>query len=266
MVKDAPARHRARGQGAGRLGDRHRRHRQVAACPWELLKYVDGLSETVWWHHGRCPSYGDGITFWALGEMVRMRAGIAETDSPGVSRSKLAASVASTSLTRTSGAGSSLGWPSCSASRIVRPVAARSSSPPGATFFERISDAGTVVMVFEDLQWADTGLLDFIESLLEWSRNRPIFIVTLARPELADRRPAWGAGHQEPSCRCTSSRCPTPTMTELVRGLVPGADVAHSRRIVERAEGMPLYAVEVIRMLADCGVLRAGEDAYELVG
>ncbi len=61
---------------------------------WELLKYVDGLSETIWWHHGRCPSYGDGITFWALGEMVRMRAGIAETDAPGVSRAKLAASVA----------------------------------------------------------------------------------------------------------------------------------------------------------------------------
>ncbi len=61
---------------------------------WELLKYVDGLAETIWWHHGRCPSYGEGITFWALGEMVRMRAGIAETDPPGVSRSKLAASVA----------------------------------------------------------------------------------------------------------------------------------------------------------------------------
>ena len=53
---------------------------------WELLKYVDGLTETIWWHQGRCPAYGDGITFWALGEMVRMRAGIAETDAPGVSR------------------------------------------------------------------------------------------------------------------------------------------------------------------------------------
>src|SRR5206468_12237490 len=61
---------------------------------WELQKYVDGLTKTIWWHRGRCPSYGEGITFWALGEMVRMRAGIAETEAPGVSRQKLSASVA----------------------------------------------------------------------------------------------------------------------------------------------------------------------------
>ena len=232
---------------------------------WELQKYVDGLYETIWWHHGRCPSYGDGITFWALGEMVRMRAGIAETDSPGVSRSKLSASVAQH-------------IPDEDERRWLEPRLAfllgLDDRPTGGgeeifaawrTFFERISDAGSVVMVFEDLQWADTGLLEFIESLLEWSRNHPIFIVTLSRPELAERRPAWGAGtrnlmslHLEPLADST--------MTELVRGLVPGADTASITRIVERAEGMPLYAVEMIRMLADRGVLRAGEDAYELVG
>jgi class 3 adenylate cyclase/tetratricopeptide (TPR) repeat protein len=232
---------------------------------WELLKYVDGLSETIWWHQGRCPSYGDGITFWALGEMVRMRAGIAETDPPGISRAKLAASVGAH-------------VPDEDERRWLEPRLAfllgLADRPSGGgdelfaawrAFFERISDAGTVVMVFEDLQWADTGLLDFIESLLEWSRNRPIFVVTLARPELADRRPTWGAGtrnlmslHLEP--------LPDPTMAELVRGLVPSADDAAIARIVERAEGMPLYAVETIRMLADRGVLRAGKDAYELVG
>lgn len=231
---------------------------------WELLKYVDGLAETIWWHHGRCPSYGDGITFWALGEMVRMRAGIAETDAPGVSRSKLAASVA-------------LHVPDEDERRWLESRLAfllgLDERPPGGgdelfaawrTFFERISAAGTVVMVFEDLQWADAGLLDFIESLLEWSRNRPILIVALARPELADRRPSWGAGtrnllalHLEP--------LPEETMAELVRGLVPDADVGTVTRIAERAEGMPLYAVEMIRMLADRGVLRAAEGRYELV-
>jgi class 3 adenylate cyclase/tetratricopeptide (TPR) repeat protein len=232
---------------------------------WELLKYVDGLTETIWWHRGRCPSYGDGITFWALGEMLRMRAGIAETDPPGVSRTKLSASVAQH-------------VPDEDERRWLEPRLAfllgLAERPAGSgeelfaawrTFFERISDHGTVAMVFEDLQWADAGLLDFIESLLEWSRNRPIFIVTLARPELTDRRPNWGTGsrnflslHLEP--------LPDATMAELVQGMVPDADATSVARIVERAEGMPLYAVEMIRMLADRGVLRAGSDAYELVG
>jgi tetratricopeptide (TPR) repeat protein len=232
---------------------------------WELLKYVDGLTENIWWHRGRCPSYGEGITFWALGEMVRMRAGIAETDAPGVSRSKLTASVAEH-------------VPDENERRWLEPCLAFllgiDERPTGGrdelfaawrTFFERISDKGTVALVFEDLQWADPGLLDFIESLLEWSRSRPIFVLTLARPELSERRPTWGGGtrnfvalHLEP--------LPVPTMAELVRGLVPGADDASVTRIARRAEGMPLYAVEMIRMLADRGVLRVGDGAYELVG
>ncbi|MGE5226540.1 MAG: adenylate/guanylate cyclase domain-containing protein [Planctomycetaceae bacterium] len=232
---------------------------------WELLKYVDGLAETIWWHHGRCPSYGEGVTFWALGEMVRMRAGIAETDPPGVSRTKLAASVAEH-------------IPDDDERRWLEPRLAfllgLQERPAGGreelfaawrTFFERIADAGTVAMVFEDLQWADAGLLDFIESMLEWSRSKPIFVVTLSRPELAERRPNWGAGqrnflalHLEP--------LPDTTMAQLIRGMVPDADDASVARIAERAEGVPLYAVETIRMLADRGVLRAGEQTYEPVG
>jgi class 3 adenylate cyclase/tetratricopeptide (TPR) repeat protein len=232
---------------------------------WELLKYVDGLSEDIWWHQGRCPAYGDGITFWALGEMVRMRARIAETDPAGVSRTKLAASLAEH-------------VPDEDERRWLEPRLAfllgLGERPAGGreelfaawrAFFERLADEGPVAMVFEDLQWADAGLLDFIDSMLEWSRAKPIFVVTLARPELADRRPNWGAGqrsfvslHLEP--------LPDEAMSELVRGLLPDADPAAVARIVERAEGVPLYAVETIRMLADRGVLRAGEDAYELVG
>ena len=232
---------------------------------WELLKYADGLTETVWWHRGRCPSYGDGITFWALGEMVRMRAGIAETDPPGVSRAKLTASVAQH-------------VPSEEERRWLEPGLAfllgLDDRPAGGreelfaawrTFFERISDAGTVALVFEDLQWADAGLLDFIESLMEWSRTKPIFIVTLARPELTDRRPSWGVGtrsflslHLEP--------LQDDAMSELVSGMVPDAAAGAVSRIVTRAEGMPLYAVETIRMLADRGVLRLVDGTYELVG
>ena len=77
------------------------------------------------------------------------------------------------------------------------------------TFFERLASVATVGLVFEDIHWADDGLLDFIEHLLDWSRDQPIFVITLARPELLERRPGWGPTGGAPS-RCASSRWPTP--------------------------------------------------------
>ena len=120
-------------------------------------------------------------------------------------------------------------------------------------------------MVFEDLQWADAGLLDFIESTLEWSKDRPILIVTLARPELSERRPTWGTSHRS----FTSIRLeplPPPAMRELVTGYVHGLKEADVERIVLRAEGVPLYAVETVRMLADRGVLEPRAPGYAVVG
>ena len=232
---------------------------------WELLKYVDGLAEDIYWHHGRCPSYGDGVSFWALGEMVRMRAGIAETDSPAASRTKLAEAVEEYVPDE-----DERHWLQSRLAFLLgldeRPAGGREELfSAWRLFFERISDRGTVAMVFEDLQWADPGLLDFIEAVLEWSRNKPIYIVTLTRPDILDHRTTWGVGqrsfvgmHLEPLSG--------EEMARLVRGLVPDADDESVRRIVARAEGMPLYAVETIRMLADRGVLRAGEHAYEVAG
>src|SRR5207344_3610293 len=63
-------------------------------------------------------------------------------------------------------------------------------------FFERLADVYPTVMVFEDMQWADASLLDFIEYLLEWSRTSPLYVITLARPELLERRTNWGAGQR----------------------------------------------------------------------
>ncbi|MGQ0670435.1 MAG: adenylate/guanylate cyclase domain-containing protein, partial [Actinomycetota bacterium] len=232
---------------------------------WEFLKYVDGLVEDVFWHQGRCPAYGDGVTFWALGEMVRMRAGIAETDDPIESRRKLSEAVA-----QHLGDEDERRWVE---PRLAHLLGLDERSPgereelfsAWRCLFERIAERGTTAMVFEDLQWADPGLLDFIESMLEWSRNHPILIVTLARPELADRRPNWGGGqrsftalHLEPLA--------DPAMTELVEGFVRRLPPDGVERIVARAEGVPLYAVETVRMLADRGVLEPRDNAYELVG
>src|SRR5436190_1934422 len=132
-------------------------------------------------------------------------------------------------------------------------------------FFERLADSNPVVLVFEDLQWADESLLDFIEYLLEWSRNHPLFVVTLARPELLEKRQTWGAGlraftsiYLEPLTR--------DAMAELLDGLVPGLPDGVREQILARAEGVPLYAVETVRMLLDRGLLQEDEAVYRVTG
>ena len=232
---------------------------------WELRKYVDGLADTVYWHEGRSPAYGEGITFWALGEMVRMRAGINESEDAASSRSKLASSL-SEYVTDPE----ERRWIEQRLSHLL----GLGDAPPGEreelysawrTFFERVSEKGPAVMVFEDLQWADPGLIDFIESILEWSRNHPILVITLSRPELMDRRPNWGAGqraftslHLEPLSK--------QAMAELLEGFVKDLPAEFADKILERSEGVPLYAVETVRMLADRGVLTQNEGAYRLGG
>ena len=232
---------------------------------WEFRKYVDGLSDDVFWHQGRCPAYGEGITFWALGEMVRMRAGIAEADQPVEARRKLDAM-----LDRYLADDVERRW--------VEPRMAHllglDQAPPGTreelfsawrTLFERTAELGVTAMVFEDLHWADPGLLDFIDSLLEWARSSAIMVVTLARPELLDRRPTWGAGQRNYTALHLEPLADEP-MTALVSEFVTGLTNDDTSRIVTRSEGVPLYAVETIRMLADRGVLAVDNAGYRLVG
>ena len=231
---------------------------------WEFLKYVDGLVEPVWWHDGRSPAYGEGITFWALGEMVRARAGLLESDDEATTRAKVTETVAAH-------------VPDPDERRWIEPALLAllgvETTPGGSeqlfgawrTFFERLAVSAPVVMVFEDLHHADAGLLDFIDHLLEWSRGVPIYVLTLARPELLDRRPGWGAGrrnfaslHLEP--------LPEPAMRELLAGLVPGLPEAAVRAIVARADGVPLYAVETVRMLLADGLLVGEGGRFRPVG
>jgi predicted ATPase len=131
--------------------------------------------------------------------------------------------------------------------------------------FERLAEQAPTVLVFEDMQWADAGLLDFLEYLLEWSRAHPLFVVALARPELADKRSSWGSGKRgltslylEPLSRHAMER--------LLAGLVPGLAEDMRAQILERAEGIPLYAVETVRMLLDRGLLEREGSAYRPSG
>jgi tetratricopeptide (TPR) repeat protein len=223
---------------------------------WEFSKYLDGVTDLVYAHQGRSPAYGDGISFWALGEMVRMRAGIGEGDDEATTRERIAATleqfVPDPDERRT------LQGP------LLQLLGLDDAHPrergelflAWRTFFERLADAAPVLMIFEDLQWADEGLLDFIEELASWSRGRSIYIVTLARPELLDRRPTWGAG-QRSFTSLTLAPLTDEEMTELLGGLVPGLPDTLVRSILARAEGIPLYAVEMVRMLLNDGRIEA---------
>jgi tetratricopeptide (TPR) repeat protein len=104
------------------------------------------------------------------------------------------------------------------------------------------------------MQWADDSLLDFIDYLLDWSRNHSLFIATFARPEFTDKRPGWGAGRRSFTSLYLEPLSPQ-AMEDLLAGLVPGLPQDLLTRILSRAEGVPLYAVETVRMLIDRGLL-----------
>ena len=158
---------------------------------WEFDKYIDGIKEVVRWHRSRVLSYGDGVSFWAVAEMVRSRLSIAEGESSAAIDEKLAA-------------GLERFVPDLNEREWIRPRLAAllgigTSRPAGpsafgrddlfsawASFFARVGDGGkTVVLVFDDMQHADSDLLDFLEQLLESARY-PLFVLSLARPELAE--------------------------------------------------------------------------------
>jgi tetratricopeptide (TPR) repeat protein len=232
---------------------------------WEFEKYADGLVENVWWHRGRCLSYGDGVAYWALAEMVRMRARIAEDDPPEEALAKLRAAVEEH-------------VPDSEEREWIEPrlqhvlaltdrVAADPNDLHSAwrLFFERMALTGPVVLLFEDLHWADAALLDFIEYLLDWSRNHRIYVLTLSRPELGERHPTFGTRIRS-STALTLEPLDGEAMDELLQGLVPGLPDELRATIRDRADGVPLYAVETVRMLFDRGLLEADGDGYRVSG
>lgn len=232
---------------------------------WEFEKYLDGLLENVYWHRGRCLSYGDGVTYWALAEMVRMRARITEGESANTALAKLQATLAEHIADA-----DEREWLE---PRLAHLLGLAERTAPDREdlfsawrfFFERLAEKGPTILVFEDLQWADDALLEFIEYLLEWSRPFPLFVLTLSRPDITDRHPSWGAGKRDFTSLFLEPLAPE-SMSELLGGLVPGLPADARDRILERAEGIPLYAVETVRMLLDRGVLAQEGAEYRLVG
>src|SRR5690242_13701860 len=232
---------------------------------WEFYKYFDGLLQIVYWHRGRCLSYGEGVTYWALADMVRMRCRIAEDEEPGSALAKVA-EVLEEHI------------PDEDERRFVAPrIAHLLGLEEGSSyqredlfaawrvFFERLADVYPTVLAFEDMQWADALLLDFIEHLLEWSRQSPLFVLTSARPELVDKRPTWGAGKRNFTSLYLEP-LPDAAMRDLLNGLVAGLPDSLADQILARSEGVPLYAVETVRMLLDRGHVVQQGSVYRATG
>ncbi len=232
---------------------------------WEFFKYIDGLAGDVLWHAGRCLSYGEGVSYWALSEMVRARLLISEEDPLDLVAERLRSGLErwiEDPADREFIAprlGQLLGLPSPQ-------VLGREELFSGwRLFFERLSEFLPVVMVVEDLQWADAGMVEFLDHLLEWSGDHALFLLVLTRPEGTERR---GLGLSRRSVTTLPlDRLSDEVIAELLDGLVTGLPQTARARIVERAEGIPLYAIETVRGLLDKGVLeKEGDGLLRLVG
>jgi len=229
----------------------------------EFERYIDGLVGDVYWHRGRCLAYGEGIAYWALAEMVRMRAGIAEQEPPEVAARKLHETLERHLLDADERA-----WVEPRLAQLLGLAEETSAEREDLfaawrLFFERLAEQNPTVLVFEDLQWADTALLDFIDYLLEWSRTHPLFVLALARPELSERRAGWG-GTKRDFTSIALEPLSDEAIDDLLAGLVPDLPEELRARIRERAEGIPLYAVETVRMLVDRGLLGGDVESLEV--
>jgi class 3 adenylate cyclase/tetratricopeptide (TPR) repeat protein len=215
----------------------------------------------VYWRQGRSLPYGEGVSFWALGEMVKAQAGILESDESGVADDKLRSAVAA-ALADEAEARWVIGH--------LRPLVGLGGPPQDAAdhrreafgawrrFFEALAEQRPLVLVFEDVHWADDGLLDFVDHLVDWASSVPILVVCTARPELLERRAGWGGGKR--SAQTVSLPPLTDEETEhLIGALVAEKPVpdGRARALLARAGGNPLYAEEYVRMLAEAA---AGDD------
>ena len=227
---------------------------------WEFEKYIDGLQTSAWWHRGRCLSYGEGVAFWALSEALRPRLGLVEADGPEAVAAALDARLSELVPDETERA-----WlrPRLSVLLSTGESGGFSREELYAAwtgFFERLGASGeAVVWVIDDAQYADDGLLDFLDHLLS-SARAGIFVLALARPELLVRRPDLG-GRRTTVIRLEP--LDDATMNRLVDGLVVGLPETVRGQLVERSEGVPLFAVETVRALIDRDLVVPKDGVYQ---
>src|SRR3989440_1094304 len=215
----------------------------------EFLAGVEGATILA----GRALPYGEGVTYWPLAEMVKAAAGITDDDPMETAREKLIECCGDEAIAELLGL----------ASGVMEAVEGQRGQPEIAwaarEFVDELADVQPLILVFEDIHWAEEPLLELIDHLAQWVRERSLLIVCLARPELLDVRPGWGGGR----IRSTAIEL-EPLMREeseaLAEALLAEHDIAeHVRaKLLEKTEGNPLFVEETVRMLLEEGV--AGGD------
>ncbi|MFN2488509.1 MAG: AAA family ATPase [Actinomycetota bacterium] len=224
----------------------------------EFSSFIDDQDELVYWRQGRSLPYGEGITFWALGEIVKAQAGILESDSPETASEKLWVAVEAV-VEETD----ERGWFVARLGPLVGAQASGGSAEKEESFtawrrfLEAIASRSPLVVVFEDLHWADATMLEFIDQLVEWSTGVPLLVICTARPELYERHQGWGGGKRNSNTISLSPLTDSETaqlISAMLAQTVLPAEV-HAA-LLERAGGNPLYAEEFIRMLSDRRIIQ----------
>jgi class 3 adenylate cyclase/tetratricopeptide (TPR) repeat protein len=226
---------------------------------WELAQAVDADPELiVYWRQGRSLPYGEGVAFWAVAEMIKAQAAILETDPADVAETKLRATVADL-------------IPDTASARWVeihlRPLVGLTGDGDAGgdrrdeayaawrRFFEALAERRPLVLVFEDLHWADNHLLDFVDYLVDWVTDSPLLVIGTARPELLERRPGWGGGKAN-AATVSLSPLADEEIARLLASLLEQAVMPAELQapLLARAGGNPLYAEEYARMVSERGV------------
>jgi class 3 adenylate cyclase/tetratricopeptide (TPR) repeat protein len=230
----------------------------------ELYNAVDAERDGTGWLRGRCLPYGDGVSFAAVAEMARAESGIRTSDSDEQAGAKLREAVEALP------GDADPAWLEAHLRPLVglaSDVAERREDSFAAwrRFFEGLAERGPLVLVFEDLHWADPGVLDFIDHLVDWASGVPLLVLCTARPELLERRPGWGGGKRN-TITISLSPLSDEETGELVGALIGEGELPEglTRRLLAHAGGNPLYTEEFARMLVERGFLVRDNGSWRL--
>jgi tetratricopeptide (TPR) repeat protein len=244
----------------------------------ELFEWVDARPELITWRQGRCLPYGGGTPLWALGQVVKAHAGILDTDDREVVTHRLTEAISAVLEVRArqdrrEDDASKAGWLASQLGPLVGVPGGEGSREElfaaAQAFLEAIAYSGPLILVIEDLHWAEQPMLELLEHLLEWVEGVPMMLLATARPEIYDAAPSWGGGRRNATTIGLAPLTDGET-AQLVGALAgrSGLPPATEEALLERAAGNPLYAEEFTRMLAETGRLddaTAAEDVPDTV-
>ena len=210
------------------------------------LEFVEAL-EGATILAGRCLPYGEGITYWPLAEMVKAAAGISDDDPVEEAYAKLRECCEDEAVADLIGLAVGV------LEAVEREASPQEISWAAREWANQLADAQPLVLVFEDIHWAEEPLLELVEHLASWVRDAPLLIVCLARPELLDVHSDWGGGMRSLSIELEPLH---PEESEELADLLIadlGLPPDHREEILRVAEGNPLFVEETVRMLAQGG-------------